>query len=121
MLDETPADAELRAWATAGARGFVPSETDAKTLGRAIMAASRGEVVVSGGGLEQLGGLPDPGRSQLTAREREVLGLLKQGLADKQIASRLEISVKTVEKHVGRDLHKLGCRSRTEVLASVAG
>lgn len=117
MLDETPADAELRAWATAGARGFVPSETDAKTLGRAIMAASRGEVVVSGGVLEQLGGLPDPDRSQLTAREREVLGLLKQGLADKQIASRLGISVKTVEKHVSAILRKGGVRSRTELLA----
>lgn len=49
----------------------------------------------------------------LTEREREVRGLVERGLPDKQIASRLGISVKTVEKHVGAVLRKTGSANRT--------
>ena len=47
----------------------------------------------------------------LTPREREVLGLLAQGLTDQQIADALAISVRTAEKHVGGVLHKLDARN----------
>ena len=53
----------------------------------------------------------------LTPREREVLGLLAQGLTDQQAADALGISLRTVEKHVGGVLHKLGARNRTEAVA----
>ena len=53
----------------------------------------------------------------LTPREREVLGLLAQGLTDQQAADALGISPRTVEKHVGGVLHKLGARNRTEAVA----
>lgn len=53
------------------------------------------------------------GDAALTLREREVRALVEQGLADKQIAGRLRISVKTVEKHVGAILRKTGARNRT--------
>lgn len=53
------------------------------------------------------------GNAALTLREREVRELVEQGLADKQIAGRLRISVKTVEKHVGAILRKTGARNRT--------
>ncbi len=56
-----------------------------------------------------------PGSHSLTAREREVRELVEQGLPDKQIASELEISVKTVEKHVGAVLRKTGAGNRTEL------
>jgi DNA-binding NarL/FixJ family response regulator len=49
----------------------------------------------------------------LTAREREVCALVELGLRDKQIAGRLGISVKTVEKHVGAALRKTGSANRT--------
>jgi DNA-binding CsgD family transcriptional regulator len=49
----------------------------------------------------------------LTLREQEVRELVEQGLADKQIATRLRISAKTVEKHVGAILRKTGARNRT--------
>jgi signal transduction histidine kinase/DNA-binding CsgD family transcriptional regulator len=52
----------------------------------------------------------------LTPREREVLGLLVQGLTDRQIADALAISVRTAEKHVGGVLHKLDARNRTEAV-----
>jgi signal transduction histidine kinase/DNA-binding CsgD family transcriptional regulator len=52
----------------------------------------------------------------LTPREREVLGLLVQGLTDQQIADALAISVRTAEKHVGGVLHQLDARNRTEAV-----
>lgn len=53
----------------------------------------------------------------LTAREREVLELIAQGLSGHQIARRLGVSQKTVESHVGRLYAKLGVRTRTEAVA----
>jgi DNA-binding NarL/FixJ family response regulator len=50
----------------------------------------------------------------LTERERDVLGLLIQGITDKEIASHLDIAEGTVKKHVSNLLGKLGAKSRTE-------
>ena len=49
----------------------------------------------------------------LTPRETEVLGLLKEGLTDREIAARLVLSAKTVEKHVGAIMRKTGTTNRT--------
>jgi DNA-binding CsgD family transcriptional regulator len=54
---------------------------------------------------------------ELTAREREVLALLGEGLSNRTIGDRLFISPKTAEHHVGRILGKLGLRSRAEAAA----
>ncbi len=51
--------------------------------------------------------------SPLTPRERQVLGLLADGLTDREVAARLVISPKTVEKHVAAVLRKTGTPSRT--------
>ena len=55
--------------------------------------------------------------STLTAREREVLGLLTNGLSQKQLANRMGISVKTAGTHVQNLLAKLGLHSRLEAVA----
>ena len=57
----------------------------------------------------------DPDLDQLTPREREVLRLIARGFAYKQVARRLEISVKTVESHVSAVLRKLQLSSRHEL------
>ncbi len=115
LVDDPAAEAEVRSWAAEGVRGLVPRDVDATSLGRAVLAAARGEVLVFGGLLEQLS--LTPVGSTLTQRESEVRTLLEEGLADKQIASRLGISVKTVEKHVGAVLRKENAHSRTELVA----
>lgn len=117
VIDPGTPEAELRDWAAAGVRGFVQADVDATTLGRVVVGVARGDVLVFGEVLAQLGGLPAVDGERLTGRELEVRHLLEQGLADKQIASRLGISVKTVEKHVSAILRKGGVRSRTELLA----
>jgi DNA-binding NarL/FixJ family response regulator len=55
--------------------------------------------------------------SRLTKRELEVLGLLAEGLAQPEIATRLEISEKTVGSHIERILSKLDVRSRAQAVA----
>jgi DNA-binding NarL/FixJ family response regulator len=59
-------------------------------------------------------------RPPLTKREREVAGLIAQGLTNRQIGARLFIAERTVDTHVGRILAKLGCSSRAQVAVIVA-
>jgi DNA-binding NarL/FixJ family response regulator len=58
-------------------------------------------------------------RSRLTRRETEVLGLLAQGMTQRQIAARLVISPRTVGTHIEHVLRKLGVNSRTQAVALV--
>ena len=53
----------------------------------------------------------------ITAREADVLSLVVEGLANKEIAARLSLSPRTVEKHVEALLRKLDARSRTQLVA----
>ncbi|MGZ5292299.1 MAG: response regulator [Actinomycetota bacterium] len=103
----------------AGARGYVGKSASEAELTGAIVAASRGGIVVSGPAAERLhaylNGSGD--RTSLTDREREVLGLLERGSPDREIATALGISVKTVEKHVGSILRKTGTHNRTQAAA----
>ncbi len=66
---------------------------------------------------------PPPGRWSwlgVTAREADVLMLVAEGLANREIAARLHVSPRTVEKHVESLLRKAGARSRTQLVA-IAG
>jgi DNA-binding CsgD family transcriptional regulator len=71
----------------------------------------------------ELLGAPRPSRWTglgITAREADVLMLVTEGLANKEIAARLHLSPRTVEKHVESLLRKAGARSRTQLVA-IAG
>jgi LuxR family maltose regulon positive regulatory protein len=70
-------------------------------------------------GLEA-GDADDVPLAQLTARERDVLGLLVEGMTNRQIAERLVISEHTVHRHVSNILRKLDAPSRTAVAARAA-
>jgi DNA-binding NarL/FixJ family response regulator len=95
---------------------------DGPELVRAVVAAGRGQAILSGPVLRQLhrGLQEDQAEPALTERERQVRSLMEQGLPDKLIAEQLVLSVKTVEKHAGAVLRKTGARNRTE-LAALAG
>ena len=106
----------------AGARGCVDTGADGPELVRAVIAAGRGQAILSGPVLQRLhrGLQDDESEPALTERERQVRSLMEQGLPDKLIAEQLVLSIKTVEKHAGSVLRKTGARNRTE-LAALAG
>lgn len=60
--------------------------------------------------------LPSVSFTELTARERDVLGLICEGLADKEIAARLKLAPNTVRNHVSKVYSKLDVHSRSEAI-----
>ena len=107
----------------AGARGYVTKTISGPELADAIQRVADGDAVFSprlaGFVLDAFAGgeapVADSELDQLTNREREVLRLIARGYAYKEIARRLEISVKTVETHVSAVLRKLQLSSRHEL------
>jgi RNA polymerase sigma factor (sigma-70 family) len=104
----------------AGARGYVTKTISGEELAAAIERVASGDAVFS----PRLAGFVlDAYRSEqagseldeLTPREREVLQLIARGYLYKEIASRLDISVKTVESHVSSVLRKLQLSTRHEL------
>jgi DNA-binding NarL/FixJ family response regulator len=83
---------------------------DVRVLLDAVRRVSRGGCVVDPGLSEQLVRLADAdGRlAELTDREREVLGLVAEGLSNGAIAERLVVTVRTIETHIGQIFLKLG-------------
>lgn len=112
----------------AGAAGYLMKDTQAEDLRRAIHAAVAGRMQMAPEAAQQLmREVAAPGGpmvlAQLTERETEVLRLVAQGQANKQIARELRIAEKTVKSHVSNILAKLGVQSRTQaaLLATRAG
>jgi len=57
-----------------------------------------------------------PHGSDLSSRETEVLRLIAQGYSNQEVATQLNISIKTVETYKARSMEKLGLRSRVEIV-----
>lgn len=109
----------------AGASGFLGKGAGADALVEAIRVVHDGGSLLSPKATKALIAhlvepvAPDasyPGLEALTAREREVLGLIGQGLGNDQIAVTLHVSAATVRTHVGRLLVKLGAHSRAQLV-----
>lgn len=106
----------------AGAAGYLLKDTAFEQLATAIREVSEGRKYlcpeVTGPIVEDyLRRLSEPevAATPLSPREREVLQLLAEGMISKQIASELNISVKTIETHRSRLMKKLGIRSVAEL------
>lgn len=107
----------------AGARGYVTKTIEPADLADAIRRIDAGDAVFSprlaGFVLDAFAGaIPsddDPELDQLTAREKDVLRLIARGFAYKQVARKLNISIKTVETHVSSVLRKLQLSNRHEL------
>ncbi len=103
----------------AGAAGYVYKDVDPDALAGAIRSVHAGHVLlqpeVAGALLSQEEGGSGAGRAgSLTEREREVLGLIADGRANREIARALVLSEKTVKTHVSNILMKLDLADRTQ-------
>jgi DNA-binding NarL/FixJ family response regulator len=122
-LSVSDAAEDVIAMIRAGARGYVTKSISPDELVDAIVRVHAGDAVFS----PRLAGFVldafadtitapiDPEMDQLTPREREVLRQIARGYAYKQVAHRLDISVKTVETHVSSVLRKLQLSNRHEL------
>lgn len=118
---------EARSALSHGARGVVRREASARVLRAAVRAVSDGLVAIDPALGEPWAHEPERAPSvasaradALTPREAEVLQLLAEGLANKEIAARLGISDHTVKFHVNALMAKLGVQSRTEAVVRAA-
>lgn len=102
-------------------RGALPREADVRQVDAAIRAVAAGLIVrapVARDGFAAMG--DSEGHALLTPRELEVLAALAEGMTNKAIARRLDISLHTVKFHVESLFRKLGARTRTEAVVKAA-
>ena len=126
VLSIHESDQMVRRVLEAGARGCVLKTDMARHLVKVVKDVARGEIsltprvseIVYEGFLKVRAEEKPPGNShgQPTPREIEVIRLLTEGKANKEIAYALGIAVRTVETHRARIMMKLGCHSLTELI-----
>jgi DNA-binding NarL/FixJ family response regulator len=100
----------------AGARGYLLKDASSEEVAEGIRAAARGESPLDPRAARTILAAraePDP-LAGCSPREREVLGLLVEGMPNKLMARRLEISEKTVKAHLTRVFRELGVSDRTQ-------
>jgi DNA-binding NarL/FixJ family response regulator len=117
---------EVVACAEAGVAGYLLRQQSLAELAQVVQSVARGETLctprTTATLLRRVATLaaarpPVPTPGYLTAREREILQLIDQGLSNKEIARRLSIEVRTVKNHVHNILEKLQVNRRGEAAA----
>jgi DNA-binding NarL/FixJ family response regulator len=126
MLGVTDDDPEVLPLAEAGVAGYVTTEASGEEIVLVVESVARGEMPCSprlaATLLRRVASLAQERRTPsalaaLTARERQIVHLLGQGLSNKEIAHGLQIEVATVKNHVHNILEKLNVTRRTDVAA----
>jgi len=120
MLTSSVEDRSVKDALEAGAAGYLLKNAPINTLADAIRSVHAGQPVLSPEATTALirikTGPQQPGQD-LSAREREVLALIVQGLSNEEIAERLVISTATARHHVSACLQKLGAANRAQAAA----
>ncbi|GAB2466481.1 transcriptional regulator [Jatrophihabitans fulvus] len=125
MLTTFGLDEYVFAALRAGASGFLLKDGEAGELLRAIRTVAAGDALLSPAitarVVERFAGTAPlapahPGVADLTAREREIVTHVAQGLSNDEIAGRLVVSPATVRTHVQRAMSKLGARDRAQLV-----
>jgi DNA-binding NarL/FixJ family response regulator len=100
----------------AGALGYLLKDAEPDEIIRGVRAAARGDSPLAPRAASELiseRAVASPG-AELSAREREVLALVAEGLPNKLIARQLEISEKTVKAHLTSVFAQIGVTDRTQ-------
>jgi DNA-binding NarL/FixJ family response regulator len=101
----------------AGARGFLSKDAPLEELARAVEIVASGRTYVDASLAPTLVRPETVSIPQLTARERDVLRLLSDGLRTEEVARRLFISPETVRTHLRKAMDKLEAETRTQAVA----
>jgi two-component system, NarL family, nitrate/nitrite response regulator NarL len=130
FLSADDSDNAVLAALEAGASGYLVKSVSGADVAGAVRRAAEGEILVPA---RQLAALLARRRERarwqaersrrlasLTPRERQVLGLMAEGMDNRDMASRLSISYTTVRSHVRHLLNKLGARSKLEAVVKAA-
>jgi two-component system nitrate/nitrite response regulator NarL len=134
VMSRLPSDDEGIAMLRAGARGYCNAYIDPRLLEKVISTVQAGEVWVGRKLIDRLVQLivtsPAPHRQpiiesavfdSLTPREREIAVLVGEGVSNKVIARRLDITERTVKAHLGAVFAKLGLPGRLQLALLVTG
>jgi DNA-binding NarL/FixJ family response regulator len=109
----------------AGADGYLPKRAAAGELVNAIRTVQSGRTYVFSGLIDALvegyrtrseEPQEEPSPEALTPRQRQVLRLIADGMTSQRIADQLELSVRTVDRHVENMMNRLGIHSRIELV-----
>lgn len=99
----------------AGASGFVHAEMTPDQLVRAVAVAAKGELVAPRELLQYVLAEEEPANlAALSARQREILGYVVEGLSNAEIGRRLYLSESTIKQHLRAAYKLLGVNNRTE-------
>jgi DNA-binding NarL/FixJ family response regulator len=106
----------------AGASGFIHGGMTQEQLARAVAVAAKGELVAPRELLPYLLTHEEPfDVNLLSARQREILGLVVEGLSNAEIAGRLFLSESTIKQHLRAAYKALGVKNRTEAANLIRG
>lgn len=138
ITDLVPQNEDIGHYVKAGVSGFVLQDATVDDLVDTVRAVAEGShvlpdeltsplfVQIAAEGIEldvEAGGVPVRARVEviLTLREQEIVGLVREGLANKAIAARLFISTHTVKSHIRSAMEKTGLRTRVLLAVHPAG
>jgi two-component system nitrate/nitrite response regulator NarL len=125
-VDDVPV--QVIACAEAGLCGYVPNSASIADLAQAARRVALGDMVCSAGIGDKLfdhlrrvalNEFAAPAQTMLTARQRQILELIREGLSNKEIAQRLSLGTSTVKNHVHGLLSRLQVGRRSEAAAGV--
>lgn len=120
MLTMAGEDFEISEAIEAGVDGYILKSADPEQLINAIQSVVQGNSMFPTHIMQKLarGELKQDMFSKLSHREREIVELVAQGLSNKAISSRLDLSENTVRNHLSNIMEKLGMQNRVQVATS---
>ncbi len=117
-------DGYLQNLLKAGASGYVLKQSPSAVILSAVRAVGAGQTFldpaitekVVGNYVDRSSARGASPQNEPSEREQEVLRMIAWGYSNKEIAARLDLSVKTIEAHKANAMHKLGMRSRIDIV-----
>lgn len=127
VFDLSETEENIVAWARAGTAGYIPRTVALREFVQFVESINRGEQICSAAIasklMRRIGSLPSSGfdprdsrlAASLTGRENQIIGMIAEGLSNKEIARRLKIELSTTKSHVHNLLQKLGLERRGQI------